>query len=794
MFKNFIKIAWRNLSRNKFYSAINILGLSVGMAVALLIALWLWDEVSYNQTFENYNTLARIKTHFIQTDKAIQTADAVSVPIGNELRTKYPSEFKDVSMASWNFGHVLAVGDKKISTKGMWVESSFPTMFSLKMLKGNIKALDDPSSILINTSTAQTLFGKDNPIGKIIKCDNKEIFTVAGVFEDFPRNTSITETSILLPWKRFLTSDPDLKYAQTNWNDHSYQCFVQLNNNIEIATVNKRIEKVVVAHKNVATEGDERNGVLAMKDWQLHNEYKNGKQSGGRITYVYLFGSIGIFVLLLACINFMNLSTARSEKRAKEVGIRKAIGSQRVQLIRQFLSESLVVAFLALIVAICLVITLLPFFNSLSDKKMMIPWNNGWFWVLMLAFTVFTGIVAGSYPAFYLSGFNAVKVLKGTFRLGRFASLPRRILVVAQFTVSIVMVIGTIIVFEQIQFTKARPVGYSRKGLVMIDVTTPDLQGHYDAIRSDLLATGVVENMAESSSPTTDVYSNSIGFTWDSPNSDKLQSFGIVACSWEFGKTIGWQMKEGRDFSRDFAMDSSSVIINESAAKILGMKDLVGKTIRQDNFPHTIVGVIKDMVMESPYSPIKPTVFFMNPNWANIIFIRVKPNMVISAALSKIEPVFKKYNSEAPFEYRFADTEYNKKFMDEQRVGNLATFSASLAIFISCLGLFGLASFVAEQRTKEIGVRKVLGASVANLWGMLSSDFLKLVILASFIATPIAWITLRHWLNQYQYRTPISWWIFIVVILGSVVVTIATISFQAIRAATANPVKSLRTE
>ncbi len=794
MFRNYIKIAWRNLLRNKVYSLINILGLSIGMAVALLIAFWVWDEISYNRNFDNYKTIAQVKTHFIMPDKSVATVDAVGIPIGNELRTKYASDFKYVSLASWNFGHILAVGEKKITAHGMWVESSFPSMFSLKMLNGNINALGDPSSIFINKSTARTLFGNDNPMGKMIKWNNKEVFNVAGVYDDFPHNSTLYETNILLPWIKYVNTEDWLKRAQTEWNDHSFQCYVQLNQHVDIAAVEKKIAKVAVSHKNIAIDGDERNGLLGMIDWRLHNEYKNGRQSGGSIQYVYLFSTIGIFVLLLACINFMNLSTARCERRAKEVGIRKAIGSQRMQLIKQFLSESMVVSLLSLIVAIILVVVLLPFFNSLSDKNILVPWANVWFWLSLLVFTLFTGFVSGSYPAFYLSGFNAVKVLKGTFRLGRFASLPRKVLVVIQFTVSISLVIGTIIVFRQIQFSKDRPVGYTREGLMMIDMSTPDLYGHYDAIRNDLLATGVVENMSESSSPTTNINSNTIGFSWDSPNSNGLQSFGVIRCTADFGKTIGWQIKEGRDFSKDFASDSSSVVLNEAAVKIMGMKDIVGKKIRQDNSSLTIVGVIKDMVMESPYTPIKPTIFFLNPNWINTIVLRVKQNITMSSAIPKIESVFKKYNPGSPFEYTFADTEYAKKFMDEQRIGNLATFFAVLAIFISCLGLFGLSSFVAEQRTKEIGVRKVLGASVLNLWGMLSVDFLRLVIISSIISIPIAWLFLTDWLNKYEYRTHISWWIFVIAILGSVVVTIVTVSFQAIRAARSNPVKSLRSE
>jgi putative ABC transport system permease protein len=504
-----------------------------------------------------------------------------------------------------------------------------------------------------------------------------------------------------------------------------------------------------------------------MDNWRLYSEFKNGKVAGGRVQFVWLFGIIGAFVLLLACINFMNLSTARSEKRAKEVGIRKAVGSVRQQLIGQFLSESIVVALLAFILSIALVELLLPFFNGLSDKEMGLPWSSLVFWLLALGFTLFTGFISGSYPAFYLSGFNPVKVLKGTFRAGRFASLPRKILVVLQFTVSIVLIIGTIIVFKQIQFAKDRPVGYTREGLITLFMNTPDLYGHYDAIRNDLLATGAVENMAESSSPSTEVWSNNIGFSWEGKDPNSLPLFGTVATTQDLGKTIGWQIKEGRDFSRNFASDSSAMILNEAAVKLTGLKDVVGKMIKWDTTPYRVVGVVKDMVMESPYTPVKPTIFIMNTNWANIITIRIKPTVSMRAALSKIEQVFKKYNPGAPFEYKFTDEEYAKKFEDEERIGNLATFFAILAIFISCLGLFGLASFVAEQRTKEIGIRKVLGASVFNLWKMLSRDFVLLVIISCVIAIPIASYFLNQWLLKYDYRTNLAWWVFALAAAGA---------------------------
>ena len=436
----------------------------------------------------------------------------------------------------------------------------------------------------------------------------------------------------------------------------------------------------------------------------------------------------------------------------------------------------------------------LPMFNEMAGKQMSIPFGNVWFWLITLLFIGFTGFVSGSYPAFYLSGFNAVKVLKGTFKAGRYSALPRQIMVVVQFTISIALIIGTIIVFRQIEYAKDRPIGYSREGLITVMMNTPDLFGHYDAIRSDLLATGAVDNMAESSSPTTGTWSNQIGFDWAGKDPSSTPLFGTIAVTADFGKTINWHLLKGRDFSRDIKSDTSSMVINESAVKLIGFKNPVGQTIKFNGQKLTIIGVIGDMVMDSPYFPVQPTVFFLNPGWANVITIKIKPTSSATAALAKIGNIFKRYNPGSPFEYQFTDQQYADKFADEMRIGKLASFFAILAVFISSLGLFGLASFVAEQRTKEIGVRKVLGASTGNLWAMLSKEFVLLVSISCVIAIPLAWYYLFNWLKGYKYHTDISWWIFAAACLGAMIITLLTVSTQAIKAAAANPVKSLRSE
>ena len=541
MLRNYFKIAWRNLLKNKVYSFINIIGLATGMAIALLIGVWIWDELNFNKSYPNHERIASVMVE--QTfNGETGSGDGIVVPMEQELRTKYASDFKRLSLI-WSSTNILSVGDKKISRSGLSVQSDFPEMLSLQMISGNRTGIKDPSSILLSHSVATTLFGKSDPINRIIKADNSVELKVVGVYEDIPCNSTYDQAKFLLPW----TMPANGWNQSTDWDNHGPRMIVQLNEGVDLGKVSARIKGIIKKHFPQSTD----NAFLYPMDrWHLYYDLNNGKVDQGKIQFVWLFGIIGSFVLLLACINFMNLSTARSEKRAKEVGIRKSVGSLRGQLIAQFLSESLVVALLALIVALGLLILSLPFFNHIADKQMSIPWTKPAFWFVIFGFTFFTGLISGSYPAFYLSSFEPVKVLKGVFRAGRFASLPRKILVVLQFTVSISLIIGTIIVLQQIQYAKGRPVGYTREGLITVDMNTPELYTHYNALRNELIQSGATENMGESNSASTEIWSNNSGFNWEGkdPHTDPL--FGTIAVTHDFGKTIGWKVVgRGRDFS-----------------------------------------------------------------------------------------------------------------------------------------------------------------------------------------------------------------------------------------------------
>jgi putative ABC transport system permease protein len=794
MLKNYLKIAWRNLWKNKGYAFINISGLAVGMAVALLIGLWIYDELSFNKNFTNYNRIAQVMQH--QTFNGdVGTQTAVPYLMGDELKKNYGSDFKYVTMASWTHDRILSYGEKAITKGGNFFEPQITEMLSLKMIEGTRAALRDNQSIILSSSTAKALFGNSDPMNKVIKIDNRFDVKVLGVYEDLPYNSDFNNLTFIAPWQLFIDKATWQEKATNPWRNNSFQAYVQLADNADMEKVSAKIKDAKLKRVTPADAAFKPVVFLQpMSKWHLYSEFKNGVNVGGRIEFVRLFGIIGFFVLLLACINFMNLSTARSEKRAIEVGIRKAIGSLRSQLVRQFFSESLLVTAFAFILSLIIVQLIIPSFNEVADKKISILWSNPFFWLAGIAFTVFTGFIAGSYPALYLSSFKPVKVLKGTFRVGRFASIPRKVLVVLQFAVSVILIIGTIVVFNQIQFAKNRPVGYSRAGLISTYMSTENIHNHFDAVSNDLKNSGAVSEIAESSSPTYYVDETDNGFIWEGKDPALQGDFGVVYVSKEFGKTIGWQFKEGRDFSKDFPTDSSGMILNEAAIKFMGIQNPVGKTINWDGNLFHVIGVVKDMVMQSPYEPVFRTVFVTNKDPQPVIDMRINPSASSHTALATIESVFKKYNPEQPFDYHFTDEEYAKKFGDEERIGKLASFFAILAIFISCLGLFGMASFMAEQRVKEIGVRKVLGATVFNLWQLLSKDFLVLVLISLIIAAPVAYYFMHNWLKNYQYHADISWWIFGVTAIGALVITLITVSFQAIKAAKANPVKSLRTE
>ncbi|MES1223039.1 MAG: ABC transporter permease, partial [Bacteroidota bacterium] len=595
MIKNYFKIAWRNLVKNKVYSFINIAGLAAGMAVAMIIGLWIYDEASANRHFKNYNSLYQVMM-FQTFDGKRGSQEALPYPIGEELKAKHP-DLKAVAMCDWGQNHSLMYGDKKISKPGHFIGEEAVDMFSLKILNGDKHPLHEPYSIVLTDETAKILFGSENPVGKMIKMDNETNLKVTAVVPKQPKNSSLT-FDYLIPWSIQESIYTYIKqYHKTNWGNNSWQAFVQLSDNANEKTVNAKLKNVVLSHftdENTLKSVKPEIFIHPMSKWRLYSDFEDGKNVGGFIKYVKMFGLLGLTVLLIACINFMNLSTARSEKRAKEVGVRKAVGSGRKELIRQFLSESMLIAALAFLFALLLVAIALPYFNKLTQKEMTLQIDNPLFWGIMIAFTILTGLLAGSYPAFYLSSFNPVRVLKGNLKAGKSSSLPRKILVVAQFASSVILMIGTIVIYRQIQHGKDRPIGFNNKGLISVD-WSGDISKNFEAVRQELLSSGAVISVCKSNSPPSQIYSNNNGWEWkNSQPVEKTVIFSTIATEYDYTKTMGIKMIDGRDFSREFA-DSNSVILNQAAVKRMGLKNPVGEMLKWNGTPMTVIGVIPDI-------------------------------------------------------------------------------------------------------------------------------------------------------------------------------------------------------
>ena len=810
MFQNYFKIGWRNLVHTKGYSLINIGGLALGMTVAMFIGLWIYDELSFNKYHKNYDHIGQAWGGGTNPETSeISGSIALQYPVAGVLRNNYPQHFKHVLLAWWVSQYTISVEDKKFSKTGEFIEAGAPDMLSLTMLKGTYESLNNPHSVILSRSTAESIFGDVDPMNKrltISSINNLMDVEVTGIYEDIPRNDYFGEVQFFAPWSLWALSNDWIKGSESDWDNRPFSVLIQLQPNSTFEAANAAIKNLY--YENVPSDffkTIEKNKpfaqIIPMSTWHLYSEFENGKPAGGRIMFVWLFGIIGAFVLLLACINFINLSTARSEKRAREVGIRKAIGSSKKQLVLQFLSESFMVVILAFVFSLVLLVLMRPWFNTFADKNIALPFGLPTFWTIMVGFNVLTGFMAGLYPAFYLSSFQPAKVLKGALHVGRSAAMPRKILVVVQFSVSIVLIIGTLIIYKQVLHARNRPIGYDRQSLITLSLGDPNYKGKQDALRTELLNTGVVSDVATSSSPLTQVWNVTGGYEWPGKDPNLEAEFAQYNITQYFGKTIGWQFAAGRDFSSDFTSDSTnSVIVNEAAVKYMGLKDPVGQELVDvDEFGHpkwsrVIVGVVKDIVMESPYEPVKPTIYYFNYNAFSQLHIKINSAVSAIDALPKIKSALEKVVPTALFDYKFVDQEYARKFGQEEHVGQLSGVFSVLAIFISCLGLFGLASFVAEQRTKEIGIRKVMGASVSNLWRMLSKDFVILVIISCFIAIPVAWYLMYHWLQKYAYRTEISWWVFLVTCIGALLITLLTVSHQALKAAWMNPVNSLRSE
>ncbi|MCD9020095.1 ABC transporter permease [Parachryseolinea silvisoli] len=793
MYRSYFRAAMQNMVKNKLHAVINILGLATGIAVAFIISLWIYDEVSYNRNFSHYDRIGRTFQN-VTANGEVSTWPNVPWPLGNEVRQHYGADFQYVSMVSQVHQHTLEInaGTEKYSKTGLFCEPDFYTMFDVTLVKGTLPA-KDPSTIMLSESTATGFFGDKDPIGQLITMDGHS-FQVGAVYQDFPQRSQWAEVLFIGQWSKYAVMS-ELEKMDDPWRPNAFEMYVMLADGADFASASTRIKDARLKNLSAALAVKKPQlFLLPMRDWHLRSEFSDGKQAAGLVQYVWMFGIVGVFVLLMACINFMNLSTARSEKRAKEVGIRKAIGSYRSQLITQFFSESIFTVFMSLILALGMTYLLLPLFNSLAEKNMSLPWRHPLMWVGITGAGVVIGLLAGSYPALYLSSIRPAGALKGVFKAGTGASLPRKILVVVQFSVSAMMIIGTTAVFLQLRHGKNRPLGYSMDGLVMIPGISKGVHDHYDVIRKSLIDADAIVELTESIAPVTGSWGSSSRIDWSGKDPDLSIDFTIFEGSYEYGKTIQWEVIHGRDFSRDFPSDSAAVILNEEAAKYLGKKDVIGETLRSRNIPFTVVGVVRDVVFAGPYNPVWPSLYFLSKDPLNILTLRLNPEKPVSESLAAIEATIKPHMNGDPFRYEFIDTDQARKFGNEERVSTLASIFAGLAIFISCLGIFGLSSFIAEQRTKEIGVRKVLGANLSQLWILLSKDFIVLITISCFLAVPIAYWMLQSWLEGYKYRVNLPWWIFVSATAGTLIITMLTVSWHVIKVARINPANTLKIE
>lgn len=787
MLKNFLKVTIRNLRRNSLYSFINISGLAIGISCSILILLWVQDETSFDKFIPKADRLHQVWLN-AEFDNSIQSWNSVPLPTYEAMKTAH-AKIVNSAVAGWGNNRLIAREDNRIMQPGYFVSEEFLDMFEFPMVTGDRSTvLDDPSSIVISESLAEIMFRDENPIGQFLKVDDQSVLKVTGIFEDTPANSSF-DFDYLIPWKHREATQQWVVDNKTNWGNYSFQVYVELSDANAGEEVEAGIRNMIEEH---GQEDMPRKLFLhSMPRWRLHSNFENGKEAGGQHEYVTLFTAIAMFILIIACINFMNLATARSERRAKEVGIRKSLGSRRGQLIAQFYGESLMISLISFLLSVGVVSAVLPVYNNLVDKRLFLDFQSAEFWLFSLSIIFVTGIVSGSYPSLYLSSFNPIKTLKGKVSVGKNANLPRRILVMLQFGFAVFLIISTVVILNQIELAKSRDLGYDQEGLITVPLTD-DITKNYDVLKQDLLRTGAALSMTRSNSDVTQINSNNF-LGWPGKPESQRVIFVTVVTEYDYAKTVGAEMLYGRDFSKEFATDSSAIVINKAALDLMGLEDPIGTQLDLWGQKRTLIGVVDNILMGSPYEQVRP-MFLTLDDWGGSLMVRLRPTDDMKATMDEVQTVFERHNPAYPFDYSFVDERFQRKYTSINLTRKLSTIFAVLTIFITGLGLFGLASYTAEQRIKEIGIRKVLGASVSNLMLLISRDFAMLVMIAFLVASPLAWWGLNSYLDRYTIRVDVEWWVFAVTGVVSLVFALAIVSNQARRAAVANPVQSLRNE
>lgn len=787
MIKNYFKTAWRNLLKNKMFSLINISGLALGMTCSLLIMLWLKDEIRKDKFHENDKRLYRVmENQFYSGD--ISTFESTPGILAENIVKDIP-EIEMASQFLWEEEPLFTVGNTFDKEKGRYAQRDFLRMFSYKLLKGNAAtALDRPDAVVLSKKLAKKYFKDENPLGKLIRIDTKDNVIVTGVLDELPQSSSL-KFDFLMSFEVWRNKNDWAK----EWGNNGPRCYALLSKNASVDKVNAKIKHYI------KTKEKDSNVELFLQNFgesYLYSNWENGKQAGGRIEYVKIFSIVANIIMIIACINFMNLATARSLKRAREIGVRKVVGASKRQLMGQFIGESLLVSFLAMCVSLGIVLLLLPTFNSLTGKELSVSFADSSFIVLILGLIVVTGLLSGSYPALFMSSLKPIVVLKGLLKFKPGATYFRKGLVVFQFALSIVLILGMIVIYRQIDYIHNKNLGFRKEDLLYMPLEG-ELQKTFMTFKQELLKQPGIKSISSAQSNPLEVGSSTAGVRWPGKDTTKLILFSANPVTFDYVKTMGIQLVDGRDFSPEYSLDTNNYLLNEAALKKIGYKDPVGKELTMWGDKGTIIGVMKDFHHNSLHVPIDPLIIRLFKNswktyWGNIL-IRTEKGKT-KEAIASMEKVFRQFNPGFPFRYYFTDEEMLKNYKAEQTVSKLSRYFSFLAIFISCLGLFGLVTFTAEQRVKEIGIRKVLGASVSGIVRMLSRDFLILVLIAAMIAFPVAWWAMNRWLGDFAYRIDIGWWVFVVAGIAALLIALLTVSFQAIKAAIANPVKSLRTE
>ncbi|RAJ80351.1 FtsX-like permease family protein [Chitinophaga dinghuensis] len=790
MIKNYLKTAWRTLIRDKAFAVINITGLAIGMAGALLIAIWLQNMLTMDRFHEKIDQL------YVMSDRdsfggKLQAWPYTPKILASVLKSEYPG-VEGVSRYDDENDFLVKSGDKQVMGKTAFVDPDFFQMFSFPFVSGNAAAtFNNVSSVIITEKFAHALFGKEDPIGKVFTLDKEFPVTVTAVLKDLPENTQM-KFECLLSWD---FAAKNLHYVDSNWTNNSVQTYMLLNKNADLTAFNKKVKDIIISHGNPNSRPTTEVFAHPYKNYYLYNGSKDGEYTTGRIEQVRLFTIIGIFILLIACINFMNLSTARSEKRAREIGVRKVMGASKLSLIWQFITESLIISFFAFLVAAVIVVCCLPALNNLIERNLSIRILHTNTWLFALAFVVIAGLLAGSYPAFILSSFRPVASLKGTYKINQLRIQPRSVLVILQFSFAIMLIISTIIVTRQINHTQSRERGYDQSGLAYTNIVG-DLQKNYPLLRDELLRSGAVTAVSKNMSPITSRSSDGWGLSWTGSTADDNKTdFLRFSSDADFINTMKMTLTMGRDIDvYKYPTDSAAMLLTETAVKAMHLRNPLEATVHDNGQDWHVVGVIRDFIIESPFDKITPMIIQGPNSWFNTIHYRLNPAHNKATNMAAISSIFKKFNPDFPYDYQFVDDMYSMKFKDLQVLKTLSSLFAGLAIGISCIGLLGMVSYMAKARRKEIAIRKVLGATLMNLSFILSKSFLKLVTIAIAIASPIAWYYTSNWLNGYHYHIAFPWWVFGAAGAVAILITLVTISIQTISAALANPVKSLHAE